>query len=114
MNIGKLLEDNFPSWKFGQNVKEVIDDFFTRYYENIVGYDLSGLSTDQLKIVSVLKEYGISIKRYRINEAIITEISNTLNKRFSTFDVISAIKKLANSQSPNAKIYLNLIDYYSL
>lgn len=114
MNIGKLLEDNFPSWKFGQNVKEVIDDFFTRYYENIVGYDFSGLSTDQLKIISVLKEYGISIKRYRINEAIITEISNTLNKRFSTFDVISAIKKLAHSQSPNAKIYLNLINYYSL
>ena len=114
MNIGKLLEDNFPSWEFGQNVKEVIDDFFERYYENIVGYDFSGLSTNQFKIVSALKEYGISIKRYKIDEKIITEISNVLNKRFSTFDVINAIKKLAHSQSSHAKLYSDLIDYYSL
>lgn len=114
MNIGKAIKENFSNWNFGQNVITVINDFFKRYYEKIVGYDLSNLSSNQLKIISVLKEYGISIKKCGLNEKIIAEISEKLNKRFSTFDVINAIKKLAHSQSPNAKLYSNLIDYYSL
>lgn len=114
MNVGKALKENYPYWGFGKNVTTVITDFFRRYYDMIVGYDFSSLPQDYLKIVSVLKEYGISIKKFKLDAKIIKEISESLNKRFSTFDVINAIKKLARSQSSNAKLYSDVIDYYSL
>ena len=48
----------------------------------------------------------------KINKEILSEIAEHLNIRYSTYDIMHAILKLANSDSANKNTYKRIADKY--
>ena len=98
-NVGKDVHDKYPNWTFGKNVVESINLFNQRYYTKIYGMkDFDSLEENKKKIIMSLKEYGINIKT-DISLDMINEIDTKLHVRYSTFDIIKAIKELSISST---------------
>lgn len=108
-NIATELYGYDNEWIFGLNVMSSIEDFQKRYYRRIYSVADRSLFTDiELKILQILNEYGVSISKMNIDKKIVNEISEHLNVRYSTFDIINVIKKLMDTsvnKSTFRKIY---------
>lgn len=112
-SIAKDIQEEYPSWGFGKNVVESITSFRKKYYETFFGMpDFDELSQNEISIMTTLKEYGVNIIDAEINKAILAEIDNHLNKRYSTYDIMNAIKKLSRSESSHIKIYKKIVSKY--
>ena len=70
------------------------------------------LSENEKNILITLREYGINIIDMKINKEILSEIAEHLNIRYSTYDVMHAVLKLANSDSANKNTYKRIADKY--
>lgn len=105
MKVGKAIIDNCSNWAFGKNVKNTITLFFDRYYQFQYGISVDNFTDNQRKILETLKEYGVSLKEIEINDEILKEIESELNVRYSTYDVIHAIIKLASEKGKYQNVY---------
>lgn len=112
MRMAKLIHERYPNWHFGKHVIKATEDFFQRYYSKIYGVNADELTDDQNKILSAIKEFGISIKKAGITKDILFEIEQELAKRFSTYDVINAIRRLANTSKHNSLVYQKIVKRY--
>lgn len=112
MRIAKIIHEQYPKWHFGKNVVETMEDFFQKYYSKIYGLDADELTDNQNKILSAIKEFGISIKKAGITKDILVEIEQELTKRFSTFDVINAIKRLTITSKYESSVYQKIVNKY--
>lgn len=74
--------------------------------------DADELTDNQNKILSAIKEFGISIKKAGITKDILFEIEQELTKRFSTYDVINAIKRLATTSKYESMVYQKIVNKY--
>lgn len=112
-NIGKKIMTRYSQWPFGINVKEIINSFLNRYYRAIYGIsDFDDYSSGSQKVMMALREQGLVLTEFCINKSLIEEIESKLNTRYSTFDVISSIRNIANSNSTHAKACKYLMDKY--
>lgn len=112
-NIGKKIMAKYSQWPFGINVKEIINSFLNRYYKIIYGvFDFDDYSIGSQKVMITLREQGLALTEFCINKALIEAIESKLNIRYSTFDVINAIREIANSNSSHAKACQYLLDKY--
>lgn len=114
-NVYSFIKENYNDFKFGKCVSESFSLFLSKYYLATYGdINFNLMNDNEKKILSTLREYGVSIKSVGINKEMINEIYNLLDDEFSTFDVIEAIKKL--SQESNLykdnfnRIYLNYLE----
>lgn len=111
--IGLEIYESYPNWKFGENVIESINLFFDRFNRKILGLSNYDQYNDEQKIIlQTLREYGIIINNNSINLEMIIEIENRLNIRYSTFDIINAIKYLAKHSKKNKNKFKDLKDKY--
>ena len=112
VNIGKDLMEKYPKWPFGKNVKEIINDFNKKYYSVLYGIaNLEDYSDNEKKILMTLREYGINIKEL-VNREMLKEIEESLNIRFSTYDIVNAIKKLAINSNKYKNSFNEIIEKY--
>lgn len=113
VNIAKDIEDKYPDWQFGENVKETVSVFRKKYFNKFFGMpNFDDLSENEKNILITLREYGINIIDMKINKEILSEIAEHLNIRYSTYDIMHAILKLANSDSKNKNTYKQIADKY--
>ena len=113
IKIGMDLHNAYPEWKFGENVLDTIGDFNKQYNTRILGVsNLENYSNEQKIILQSLKDYGILINNDTINLEMIIEIEDRLNVRYSTYDIINAIKFLAKNSKNNKQKFKNLNDKY--
>ena len=113
VNIAKDIEDKYPDWQFGENVKETVSVFRKKYFNKFFGMpNFDDLSENEKNILITLREYGINIIDMKLNKEILSEIAEHLNIRYSTYDVMHAILKLANSDSANKNTYKRIADKY--
>ena len=113
MSVGDLLSTEVKDWKFGKNVEKTIKLFFQRYnakFLKITGYE--DFTESNKKIINVLREYGIVIKDSILNQEMLFEIENKLNKRYSTYDIIIAIHKLCQESTNNRYRFIQIRDNY--
>lgn len=113
VNIAKDIEDKYPDWQFGKNVKESVSIFRKKYFNKFFGMsNFDDLSENEKNILITLREYGINIIDMKINKEILSEIAEHLNIRYSTYDIMHAILKLAHSDSKNENTYKRIADKY--
>ncbi len=113
VNIAKDIEDKYPNWQFGENVKETVSVFRKKYFNKFFGMsNFDDLSENKKNILITLREYGMNIIDMKINKEILSEIAEHLNIRYSTYDIMHAILKLANSDSANKNTYKRIADKY--
>ena len=113
VNVALDLKKEIPDWGFGINVIESINNFFYRYNSNILGIDSNEeYSEDEMKVISSLREYGIGIKDAHITKEIVDQIVSELKVRFSTYDIMNVIKKLASEDIENQYIFKAILDKY--
>ena len=112
-SVGKDVYEKYPNWRFGENVIESINQFNQKYYIQIYGIsDFDSLKENQKKIIISLKEYGINISKADISIDMINEIDQKLNVRYSTFDIIKAIRELSKSSIKNKNSFKELFLKY--
>lgn len=113
VNIAIEINQECPSWSFGKNVYDSIKRCYKLYTQKIYGpLDFERLSEEKKRIVSAFKDYGMISIIKDINDEILEEINKNLCKRYSTFDVIRAIKNLANTPGRNNNFFLNIKKKY--
>ena len=105
MTATKVINTSYPDWPFGENVVAIMEKFFKRYYETVFGMNLDSYSEAQQKILTALREYGISVKEIGIDVEMLDEIQNRLKTRYSTYDVLNAIRDLANTTIRNKSVF---------
>mgnify|MGYP003307708868 CR=1 FL=1 len=111
-NFCKDLAYQFPNFSFGANVKDCFSNFRKKYFFKFFnGIDLDNITDNQNKILSSLKEMGISINRCNISTSIIQEIEMSLKQRYSSYDIVNAIIKLM-STSNNSSVYTFIYKNY--
>lgn len=112
VDIGMLIAEEYPEWKFGQNVYESIEDCNRRYLEKNYGnLDYYSLSDGQKKIIAALKDYGMERAVDGLTTDILSEIESELNIRCSAYDILQAYKRLAE-KSQYRRYYQKMIKYY--
>ena len=58
----KDIEDKYPNWQFGENVKETVSVFRKKYFNKFFGMsNFDDLSENEKNILITLREYGINI-----------------------------------------------------
>ncbi len=113
VNIAKDIEDKYPNWQFGKNVKESVNIFRKKYFNKFFGMsNFDDLSENEKNILITLREYGINIIDIKIKKEILSEIAEQLSIRYSTYDIMHAILKLANSDSKNKNTFKRIADKY--
>ena len=111
--VFKEIYDSYPHWKFGNNVIKMIANFLDKYNNKVLGLSNADKYSDEQKaILQTLKDYGIIINNKTINYEMIVEIENKLNTRYSTYDVINAIKYLALNSKKYRFKFVNLKNRY--
>ena len=84
-----------------------------KYFNKFFGMpNFDDLSENEKNILITLREYGINIIDMKINKEILSEIAEQLNVRYSTYDIMNAILKLANSDSENKSTYKKISNKY--
>lgn len=95
VNIGLEIKEKNNNWSFGTNVIKSLEDCRKRYYQKTYGdLNVDDLSDTQRNIITTLKDYGMMSSLKHINTDILQEIESQLKVRYSTIDVLNAIKKL--------------------
>lgn len=111
--IGVDLNDTYPEWPFGKFVLETLKTFIDRYNKRILGLsNINEYTEEQKVILQSLKDFGVLINDNTINLEMIVEIENQLNIRYSTFDIIKAIKFLAENSTKNRLKFIYLKNKY--
>lgn len=111
--IARIIYEWNPEWDFGNNVIETMKLFWERYNSHILSvYDYDKFTEEQKIILQSLREYGIQIKRNIINHEMIKEIENQLNVRYSTYDIINAIRRLSEKSVKNRLNFKYINDMY--
>lgn len=114
--IAKIAMDiceAYPDWNFGNNVLKTIKDFYEKYNQKFLGLENYNFYTEEQKIIlQSLKDYGVIINNSSINLEMIIEIENRLNIRYSTYDIINAIKYLSVHSKKNKNKFLQLKNRY--
>ena len=73
--------------------------------------NIEDYSDNEKKILMTLREYGINIKEL-VNQEMLKEIEANLNVRFSTYDIVNAIKKLSTNSKKYNNNYYEIIEKY--
>ena len=111
--IGIDLNDAYSEWPFGEFVLETLKTFIERYNKRILGLsNINQYSEEQKVILQSLKDFGVSINDNTINLEMIIEIENQLNIRYSTYDIVKAIKFLAENSVKNRLKFIYLKNRY--
>lgn len=106
LNIGMDIKVKYPSWTFGENVYESIEECRTKYYNKTYGeLNVDNLSEEHMRIVSALKDYGMLTILKKMNAEILDEINEKLGRRYSTIDIIRAINQLAQTSNEHREIF---------
>lgn len=95
MKAGRIISEYQKDFAFGANVKYFIDYFFENYNKKIYGPAYSKLSDKQKHILDALREYGVPVREFTSSENVVVEIEKQLNVRYSTYDVINAMRALS-------------------
>ena len=112
-NIGKEIIEKDSDWVFGKNVSETINNFNQKYYRAFFGVeDFNIFTENQRNILLTLREYGVNVKDCNLSQDILEEIEQNLAVRYSTYDVMNAIKKLSRVSENNKETYNKIIDKY--
>ena len=112
VDIGMIIAEEYPDWKFGLNVYQSIEDCNRRYLEKNYGkLDYNLLSEGQKKIVVALKDYGMERAVEGLTIVILNEIESELNVRCSAYDILQAFNRLAE-KSQNRGYYQRMIKCY--
>lgn len=113
VNVANDIIDRFPDWGFGDRVRDIITKVSSKYMTRVYGnIDYYNLSTSQQNIVDALQDYGMSKVVRKLNGDILQEIDEQLNVRYSTLDIMNAIRRLAESESPHRRYYADLVYRY--
>lgn len=113
VNIGLDIYENDNNWQFGKHVVNSLLDCKKKYYnKNYGNLDLDNMPDSYINILNTLKEYGMTSSLNLLNKESIQEIYKYLNVRYSTFDVINAIKYLSQNSSTNSHIFRELVSKY--
>ena len=111
--IAMDIYEIYPDWDFGNNVLKTIKDFYEKYNQKFLGLENYNFYTEEQKIIlQSLKDYGVIINNSSINLEMIIEIENRLNIRYSTYDIINAIKYLSVHSKKNKNKFLQLKNRY--
>ena len=115
VNIGIEIKTKCPSWRFGTNVIESLEECKSKYYTKTYG----GLNVDELSdahklIVGTMKDYGMVGALKNLNEEILDEIQSRLNVRYSTTDVLRAINYLAQNSLRYREFYIDFKKKYMI
>lgn len=115
VNIGLDIKAVYNTWEFGNNVLSSIEECRQKYYSKTYGeLDIDNLSDAHLRIISAMKDYGMTSSIKTINTEILNEIQNCLNTRYSTIDVLRAIDLLSKRSEKYRKFYLDIKTKYSI
>ena len=113
VNIGLDIYAENSEWSFGDNVLKSLQDVKSKYYRKIFGgLNIDELSEKHLKILNALKDYGLGSTLRRITIPILNEIEERINIRYSTTDILNAIRNLSMSSSPNRNLYSEIVRKY--
>lgn len=113
IDIGLDIKQINNIWPFGKNVIESLDMCKNKYYKKTFGnLNIDNLSQSHLKIISTLKDYGLSGSLRKINISILDEIESKLNIRYSTIDVLNAIVYLAENSVSNREFFIEVRNKY--
>lgn len=97
--IAKMIEEEVPEWGFGEDVMRIILEYLKKYQTKILGIDeFFQLEENQRKILLTIRSYGISLTGVRDIRALIQEIENRLNIRYSTYDILNTIKNISKER----------------
>lgn len=111
--IGIDLYDVYPEWPFGRFVIDTLKTFIERYNKRILGLSNMDYYSEEHKVIlQSLKDFGVLINNDTINLEMIIEIENQLNVRYSTYDIIKAIKFLAENSKQNRLKFIYLKNRY--
>lgn len=115
VNIGLELKNKVPNWEFGNNVIESLEMCNKKYFKKTYGnLNVDNLSEAYIKIIGVMKDYGMTAMVKKLSESILEEIQSCLNVRYSTVDVLRAIERLSLTSVSNKSFYLELKRRYML
>lgn len=115
VKIGKFIHDNQPDWPFGNNVIESLELCEVKYNKRIYGsLNVDELSDSHKLIIDSLKDYGLFSVIRKLNLSLLNEMERHLNIRYSTYDVINAIKKLAKDSPSNKEFFSHVQKKYML
>ena len=115
VNIGLEIEEKCSDFAFGVNVVESLKACRRMYNKTIYGSLIIDDLTDAHKrILSAFKDYGMVSDIKHITIDILNEIEGSLGVRYSTLDVINAIKRLSKSSQNNKLFYNRLINKYMI
>ena len=111
--IAKDIYDNNNNWIFGKNVVTIYKSFLKRYRQHILGLsEEEELSDIENKILFSIREYGINPRASGIDKTVLDEIADQLNERFSTYDIVNAIKRLKSNSKSRKYVYEQIIEKY--
>ncbi len=117
VNIGLEIRDRCQNFCFGNNVLESIEECKTKYNFRTYGtLRFDELSDMRKKIISAMKDYGMVNHIKDVDEEKLGEIEMCLGSRYSTFDVLNAIKRLSKESvsENNKKFYSQLVHQYMI
>ena len=109
VNIGLDIKERYPTWSFGKNVIESLEECKRKYYKKTYGdLDIENLSEAHLRIISAMKDYGMMSSIKDINVEILDEIEERLSVRYSTIDVLRAIDYLSINSKINRQFFRDI------
>lgn len=115
VNIGLELKEHDADWCFGEYVTESLEKCRSKYYTKTYGsLNVDELSESHKLIISALKDYGMTGILRNLSIEILDELSDRLNVRYSTTDVIRAIKYLAIHSKNHKTFFKDLERKYLL
>lgn len=112
VDIGMDIYEKNPKWEFGNNVLKVITDCKKKYNKRMFSLNIDDLSEKEKSILNSLKDYGIMNELKNIDHKILAEIESRLKIRYSTIDVLNAIKYLSKNSDYNKDLYKIICDKY--
>lgn len=115
VNIGLELKEHVIDWGFGKNVITSLEACKSKYYTRTYGnLNVDDLSDSHRLIINAMKDYGMTgiIKGLKLE--ILDEIVDQINIRYSTTDVIKAIKYLAENSTHHKTFFSDLKRKYLL
>lgn len=115
VNIGIEINAEEPNWNFGNNVLESLEKCRNEYYRKTYGnLNVDEISETHMRILGAIKDYGMTAIIKNMNTEILDEIEGCLNVRYSTFDVLKAIKFLAVNSQQHKDFFVDVKRKYML
>ena len=112
-NIAKTVENDKRDWVFGNNVMSAVNHFLKRYYKFAYGVqNFDSFSDEQKAVLHVLRELGVNLSEFDMSIGLIEQIVGELKIRYSGYDVINALRRLADSDSIYREKYIGIVNKY--